>query len=150
MRAASGQVDGLRGAVIRFCPVRSHLKWKSSSSTPEPWSNSSKPRAWTTANPTTDEASSAPGTVIAGEVPTRHCAGKVGGAMGKGKVEGKGARDRRLRMLLSVRTQPARLPSPPKGPGNHQAGGAFLNRVQRTLPGFCAAPPAAHGLLLLR
>jgi len=71
-----------------------------------------------------------------------------GGAMGMG--EGKGDRDRCISVLLLDRLWHARLPSPPKGPGNHQAGGAFLNRMQCTLPGFCAAPPAAHGLLLLR
>jgi len=79
--------------------------------------------------------------------------GKVkGGGMGMGEGEGMGmgARDRRLFLLLSGRPQPARLRGPPRGPGNHQAGGAFLNRVQRTPTGFCAAPPAAYRLLLVR
>ena len=70
--------------------------------------------------------------------------------MVEGMGEGKGASDQRLRMLLSVRAQPARLPGPPKGPGNHQAGGAFLNRAQCAPRGFYAAPPTAQGLLLLR
>ena len=65
-----------------------------------------------------------------------------GSGDGRGRGRGKSERDRRRLVLRHGRGEPARLRGPQR-PSNHQAGGAFLNLVQRTPTRFSAAP--AHG-----